>query len=104
MGHQSAHLRVVESARFDGAFGLSSNVFDHVFGVVLHVLQHFGDAVAFDDMGDFETIIGQVNVSGVGVTEEVMEVSKNFLIRAVEKEPKKVRLFFFETFCLCIDA
>ncbi len=79
--------------------------------LVLDIFEAFPHGIAADDGIDLVAGFAiKGNMHGVGITEQVMHITKNFLIGADQKEADKIILIFFypmqwQKFCapVCAD-
>src|SRR6185437_10746523 len=58
----------------------------------LHVVQHFRDRITVHEIGDLVSLLRQANVNGIGITEQVVEVAEDLLIRARQENPEHVEI------------
>ena len=73
------------------ALALVANRLAQSIHVVLHVLQHFAHAVAFDDLVDPPiAVVIETDVRDVRVTEEIVKVAERLLVRADEERAEEV--------------
>ncbi len=83
----------VEAAFADRLFHVGAHLLDEHVHVELHVLQRFFHRVALDErLEDHFAVFGQGHVYGVGVAEQVVHVSQDFLVGAQEKRAEVIRL------------
>ena len=65
--------------------------------VVIHILQHFANAVAFDDFVDPPVaVVVETDVCDMRVTEEIVEVAQRLLICANEERAEEVAVAVFD--------
>ena len=58
----------------------------------LDVVEHLGHGVAVDQVGDLVALLGQPDVHGVGVAEQVVQVAQDLLVGAGEEDAEDVGL------------
>ena len=58
---------------------------NHLLGFVLHVAEHIGNGLTVDDVLDVVAVLVGRDVNGIGITEEVVHVAKDFLISSDEE-------------------
>ena len=93
VSEESCAVCAYEVASFFGCYGACFHrcgypcleVAHEFFGVVLHVVEHFVDGLAFDNLLDFVAVFVYAYVHGVCVAEEVVHITENFLICAHQK-------------------
>ena len=61
-------------------------------GVELDVVQHLGHGVAVHQVGDLVALLGQPDVHGVGVAEQVVQVAQDLLVGAGQEDAEDVGL------------
>src|SRR6266849_6333595 len=76
----------------DGPLYVLAHARRQLVGGILHVVQHLADRIPLDDRVDVDlAAFIKTDVNGVGVAEQVVQVAKDFLIRAEEESPQIVR-------------
>jgi hypothetical protein len=58
----------------------------------LHVVEHLGHRIAVHEVADLVAVVGEADVHGVGVAEQVVEVAQDLLIGTGEEHAQDVRL------------
>jgi hypothetical protein len=75
------------------ALHLAAEGADQRLRVELHVVEHLGDRVAVDEVGDLVAVrVAEAQVHGVGVAEEVVQVAQDLLVGAGQEDAEDVRL------------
>src|SRR5438477_374257 len=59
---------------------------EQVGAVELHVVEHLGDGVPMHQVGHLVALVGEPDVDGVGVAEEVVQVAQDLLVGTGEKD------------------
>ncbi len=87
-----ARLFVVDLSRLDRLFDGVLQILDQFAFVVLDVGEHFVDGVPFDDRLDFHGTLVQIDVHGMRVTEQVVQIAQDLLVSSDQKDRNLVRL------------
>ena len=66
------------------------------FRIVFHIVENIGHGLAVDDLRNFVAIFRERDVHGVGVAEQVVEVSQDLLIGSDEEHSEIIWLVGFE--------
>src|SRR5882724_1810052 len=76
----------------DGSLYVLAHARRQFISGILHIVQHLADRIPLDDRVDVDlAAFIKTDVNGVGVAEQVVQVAKDFLIRAEEESPQIVR-------------
>lgn len=62
------------------------------FGVVLHVVEHFVDSFALDNLVNLIAVFVYADMHGISVAKEIVHVAENFLISAYKEDTDVVWL------------
>ena len=75
------------------SFHVAAELFEQGGGFELHVIQHFAHGIAVDHRVEHHiALFIELNVHGIGVAEQVVQVAQDLLIRAHQKRARIVRL------------
>lgn len=90
--HELACLDVVDSIFAYSDFDGSLKTIDQVATAELHIVQNLRNRFPFDNCIEHHFAGGRnIHVDGVGISKEIVQVAKNFLIRSDQENPEVVR-------------
>ena len=90
---EPAGFLVAEAVFADGDFDGGLQPRDQVARLELDIVEHFADRVAFDHrLDDHFAARRQIDVHGIRVAEQVVQVAENFLIRSDQERRQIIRL------------
>ena len=69
----------------EGLFGFLANALDQVFDIVLHVTDNFGHRITLDDVFDLVAFGGELDVDGICISKQVVEIAHDLLVRTTEE-------------------